>query len=485
MTWDVIMHTLLPFGIQYSQNRNFQIGNRMLFLSEGAEDCSETVYLTNGNRESPVFHHALIISIGMCPVEHDNLIRLNECDLFRVFNALMSQKSWLDGLSRKLAVCDSEQEIVDCASEYLDLPMFYLDETYRILAITNVSIAGDPEWKHMSEKRYLSPANARKMKESGDLDFLAPSLIPVIYRSQIYPFDSIVCNLWLEGRFVSRLNVLCVNGDTSPVLCRASEMIAVHLKRLMTKNRSLAARSPIHRILLDLLHGIPLQEEMIRESLKGAPSLAESLFQIFSVDMEAREDRQLAGYYASHLKQQFSGQKLIPVEFKDQLILLIYGEDELALDSMITELDHFVAEYRLRCGASNPFRNLSTLQGHFQQSIAALNQNSEPEGIHFFRDIMLEHILSYIPEEKIPFLISPDISRLMKAEKQFSFSLVDTLRIYLSCDCNLNRAAERLYVHKNTLLYRMNHIRSILRSDLSDPDDRVLLMLSFKMLDQE
>lgn len=484
MTWDVILHTLQSFGVQFSRNSNFQIGNRLLLLSEGAFDCPETIYIAKEPVDCGAFHHALVISVGVCSVEHDNLIVLAECDLFQVFNGLTLTKSWLDGLVRGLAVCDSDQEIIDCASDYTGLPMFYLDESYRILAITNITITGDPEWKHMSEKRYLSPGNARRMKVSGDLDFLAPSLIPVIYCSEIYPFDSVVCNLWLEGKFVSRLNVLCVDGNTSPVICRASELVAIHLKRLLTKNRSLAAGSPVQRILLDLLHGIPLPEEMIRESLKGTPALAESLFQLFYVDMEAREDRQLASYYAGHLKQQFSGQKLIPVEFKGQLILLIYGENEPALDSVIAELDHFFATHHLHCGASNPFRNLSTLQGYFQQSVAALSKVHEGEGVCFYRDIMLEHMLSHIPDEKLPYLISPDISRLQKAEREYSFSLVDTLRTYLDCDCNLNRAAERMFIHKNTLLYRMNHIRSVIRCDLNDPDERMLLMLSFKLLER-
>lgn len=484
MTWDVVFHTLSPFGVQESQCTSFQLGSRLLLLSGEATDRSDTIYVTDQAMENREFHQALIVCVGDCEIRSDNRIVLAQNDLFQVFNALMGTKCWLDGLGRELAVCDSDQETIDRASEYTGLPMFYLDESYRILAITDISIPGDPEWEHMQKKRYLSPVNARKMRESGDLDILAPTLIPVVYRSQLYPFDSIVCNLWVEEEFVSRLNVLCVDSDTSPTICRASEMIATHLKRLLTKNRSLSAGSPVQRILLDLLHGIPLPEEMIRESLKGTPMLADSLFQLFYVDMEAREDRQMASYYASVLKQQFPGGPLIPVVFREQLVLVIYGENESALDSLIAELDHFFATHHLRCGASNPFRRLSTLQGYFRQSMAAVN-GEEDEGVRFYRDIMLDHLLSYIPDEQIPYLISPDIARIQKAEQEFSFSLLETLRVYLACNCNLNRTAERLFIHKNTLLYRMNHIRTVVRCDLNDPDHRMLLMLSFKLLDRK
>ena len=241
----------------------------------------------------------------------------------------------------------------------------------------------------------------------------------------------------------------------------------------------------MQRILLDLLHGIPLPEDMIRESLKNIPMLADSLFQLFCVDVEAREDHQLAGYYGSLVKQQFAGQKLITVEFKEQLILLIYGENEAALDPTIVELDHFFAIHQLRGGACNPFRKLSSLHGYYRQAVAALGKVAGGGGLCFYQDMMLEHLLSHIPDDRLPYLISPDISRLQKAESEFSFSLLDTLRTYLSCDCNLNRAAERMFIHKNTLLYRMNHIRSIIRCDLNDPDERMLLMISFKLLERQ
>ncbi len=484
MTWDVISHTLSPFEIQFSRNVNFQIGNRLFFLTDDAADDENAVYVTNSNVEGREFHRALIVCVGGCTAQSENVIVVQAEDVLRIFNALMKVKCWLDDLNRGLAACESDQEVVDCASDYTGLPMFYLDESYRILAITNTTIADDPEWKHMSEKRYLSPDNARRMKETGDLDFLAPSLMPVVYRSQLYPFDSIVCNLWLDGKFASRLNVLCVTGDTSALVYRASELITFHLRRLLTKNRSLSAGSPIQRTLLDLLHGVPLPEEMVRESLKGTPALADSLFQLFYVDMGAQEDHQLASYYASVLKQQFSGAPLIPVVLKEQLIILIYGENEPALDSLIAQLDHFFSKHHLRCGASNPFRRLSTLLGHYEQGMAALGAE-EGEGIRFFQDVMLDHMLSYIPQEQIPYLISPDIARIKKAESEFSFSLLETLRVYLSCNCNLNRAAEHMFIHKNTLLYRMNHIRGIIRCDVNDPDERLLLMLSFKLLDRE
>lgn len=483
MTWDVICHILRPFGITQAEHTSFEQADTLLLLSGDAADRPNTVYVTAGSPSPLCLRHALVVSIGPAPGA-DNRIELAGGGLAQVFNALAAAKSWLDTLLSHLALCDNDQEIVDRASLHTGVPMFYLDESYRILAMTkSLDFPGDEEWVHMSEKGYLSPKNAQKMKDSGDLDLLAPAHAPVVYRSNIYPFPSVICNVWVGGVFVSRLNVLCTNGDTSPLVVRACELITAHLGRILERSGRLSGHGPLQSMLIDLLHGVRLSGELIRDRLRSAPYLSGSLMQVFFADVKARDDRQLASYYASLLKRLYPEEPFLPLVWQEQLLLLAYASDEAGFNSLTVRLAHFFATHRLRCGVSNPFRSLSDLRGYYDQAAAALDAAGEV-GLSFYRDLMLEHMLSHIPAEQARFLISPDIHRLEEANARFSFSLVDTLRAYLECNCNLQRTAERLFLHKNTLLYRLNHIKSILRRDLNDADERLLLLLSFKLLER-
>lgn len=49
-----------------------------------------------------------------------------------------------------------------------------------------------------------------------------------------------------------------------------------------------------------------------------------------------------------------------------------------------------------------------------------------------------------------------------------STALVDTLLEYYMSGCNVSRAAEKLYVHRNTLQYRLNKIEDLLQIELDD-----------------
>ncbi len=60
-------------------------------------------------------------------------------------------------------------------------------------------------------------------------------------------------------------------------------------------------------------------------------------------------------------------------------------------------------------------------------------------------------------------------------------SLVETLAAYFAHHGNLSRTAEALFLHRNTLLYRMERIAAIIGHDLNDPEMRLMLQVAFKV----
>lgn len=59
------------------------------------------------------------------------------------------------------------------------------------------------------------------------------------------------------------------------------------------------------------------------------------------------------------------------------------------------------------------------------------------------------------------------LGKLMQSER--SIELLETLRIYLMNDCNLVKTSKALFIHRNTLIYRLNKIKNQLEGDLEDP----------------
>ena len=66
-------------------------------------------------------------------------------------------------------------------------------------------------------------------------------------------------------------------------------------------------------------------------------------------------------------------------------------------------------------------------------------------------------------------------------DRQSNAELLKTLIYYFKCDCNLRVTAEQLYIHKNTVLYRIRKVEEITGLSMNDPEHRFNLQLCIKL----
>ena len=63
--------------------------------------------------------------------------------------------------------------------------------------------------------------------------------------------------------------------------------------------------------------------------------------------------------------------------------------------------------------------------------------------------------------------------------------LVRTLRVYLSVGANAKKAADRLFLHRNSMLYRLARIEKITGADLKNPRVGLILQLGLLAVEGE
>ena len=67
--------------------------------------------------------------------------------------------------------------------------------------------------------------------------------------------------------------------------------------------------------------------------------------------------------------------------------------------------------------------------------------------------------------------------------RDYKSSNLYLLRTYLIHERNISQTAKLLYMHRNSVIYRISRIRELLNVDLDNPDIRLLLLISFKVLE--
>ncbi|MCD8224146.1 MAG: helix-turn-helix domain-containing protein [Clostridiales bacterium] len=78
----------------------------------------------------------------------------------------------------------------------------------------------------------------------------------------------------------------------------------------------------------------------------------------------------------------------------------------------------------------------------------------------------------------IVYLMHPSIIKLARYDVAHKTNLRDLLFYYLLCGCSLNRTASLMYMHRNTVMNKLNKINEIIGIPLDDGFVRHRLIIS-------
>ena len=107
------------------------------------------------------------------------------------------------------------------------------------------------------------------------------------------------------------------------------------------------------------------------------------------------------------------------------------------------------------------------------------------DSIHMFRRLMLERFLMNVPREESMLYHSLLFSR--KTAKLFNEEMLQTIEMFFRKDLNLSDTARQLFIHRNTLVYRLDKVQRQTGLDLRHFDDAVTfkILYELKMCGQE
>lgn len=160
----------------------------------------------------------------------------------------------------------------------------------------------------------------------------------------------------------------------------------------------------------------------------------------------------------------------------DSLTILAWGS-EGDFEQAENEIARYLRHVGSRLGMSNYFEDASMANRYVPQAFFAYAQEGSDVIRHFF-DQALSY-LAHCDNEKFRLAARhPAVERLVEASSSSDVDYSATLRAYLMCDRSVNRAAESLYLRRNTVVYRINQARKLAEFDLDDDYERHYLLFS-------
>ena len=145
------------------------------------------------------------------------------------------------------------------------------------------------------------------------------------------------------------------------------------------------------------------------------------------------------------------------------------------------------------CGISNEFDCLWHISSAYEQAIIAtdissrLNHSSKPKNIDRFcrfSNNLIYHVVSASyrasPGVFENSFIARSLALLREYDDKHRTETAKILRIFLENERSATATASHMHMHRNTVLYHMDKISSLLGLSLDDPETRLQLLLAYR-----
>jgi purine catabolism regulator len=139
-------------------------------------------------------------------------------------------------------------------------------------------------------------------------------------------------------------------------------------------------------------------------------------------------------------------------------------------------------EIPVRCGIGNPAEDLSLWRDSFRQAGQALEmaRRLDERNPQYFPDLSVYRLLLQLEHHPdLQTFKNEILGNLICYEGGGDF--INTLEAYFEHNGVLSQAAEALYVHRNTLIYRMERIAEISGLDLDNTETRLAVQLALRI----
>ncbi len=136
----------------------------------------------------------------------------------------------------------------------------------------------------------------------------------------------------------------------------------------------------------------------------------------------------------------------------------------------------------IRCGVGTPAADLGAWQLSFRQAGQALDMArrlNERKPLYYMDLSVYRLLLQFEDNPELRAFLQETLGPILNHENADEF--LATLEEFFTHNGNLSQTAEALFIHRNTLTYRMERMTSISRLDLDNPDTRLAVQLALSI----
>lgn len=403
--------------------------------------------------------------------------------------------NWDDALREAVYTNAGPQALLDLAATQLHATLLLLNPGYKAIAAVYPPDIRDSISDELRENGYLSFGTIQDINRQIPLR-AGPDREFVEYLSSVTGNYKIIRLIHYQGNLAARLCIVLDGPRPNPAYADMGAILAEYIAEYMFSKQGFdyGGSTDFGSLVSDIIEGRLTEPEELKQRLKQVSIDWKYFYHAAVVSFDEANRAPIPWNYVINQLQTIFPFSHAAV-YRGQILLLLRktiraSRVPISEDTLLPMLE----QYHCRMGIGNCSEHISSLPTVYHQTRAGLRigQVMDPDKrIFYYEDYSVYHIIELaanasrtnINSRNLLHLCNNEIVVLLMYDRKNGSDLVETLYTYLDHCCNSTEAAKALFIHRNTMLYKLKKIEGIIGCPLNNSMLQQRLRFSYHVLD--
>lgn len=402
---------------------------------------------------------------------------------------------WRNRLQQAVFNSTSLQGIVDIAAEELEATITVTNPGYKFIAGYFHPDIQDEVSLELMQNGYHTYEMIQKIFQE-KLIYTSPDQSTMEFLASFSGLYHCVRYIRYRSILVARL-VIMLNGPTpDPYYMDLCQLVSECIANAVLSNQGIdySGNVELSSLVSDLIEGRLYNPEELNQRLKQVQLTVRRSYHLILVRIHNSSDQGLFpwNYITGQLQQAF--RHCDAVIYRGDILLLARKTQRGSRPSFNQELlQQILEQYDGRAVIGNASEHLSSMAPMYNQCKGAMRiaTKMDPDRrIYFFEEYSIYQIIemaadsefNHLSSRNLVHLCNNELIALVLYDKKNDTNLTDMLFVYLTHERNMTLTANVMYMHRNTLLYKIRKIEEIIGCSLDDPSLRERFLFSYRVM---
>lgn len=290
--------------------------------------------------------------------------------------------------------------------------------------------------------------------------------------------------LVIDGRSFGALGQVDLNASFTAgqigLACAIRDVLLARAKIELDRNQGTA----LEQCMRTVLEGVSTESSAVRFQLGRIGWSADDTYRMLLCPFPTEGGENLIGApYKMMMKRALP--KSLCMSYSGDIICIFRSADyDINARSFCDTVTAETSKYNLTCGLSDEFTGIGEAGRAWSQCAAAIEEGirQDRKGIVVYADIAVGQTIRQIRESGASRLLMDQHLETLIRRSAEPRDAVQTVFQYLLCGQNAAKAAKVLFLHRNTLGYRMSQIENVMGVQFADLDDSGIIRLMISCL---